>query len=190
MTGRSIVVAPRPIRRMAAMLTAVLAAGLSAGAAPAQAPSHTIVASGGDIQRIGKLGGRLRYGDARTAFGRPSSVRAVLVSGTAGFNAVCDVRWSRLHLQMAFSRAYVSKARCDAGMPMFEARIRGSRFRTEAGLRVGDSSKALREKYPSAPFQRNRGYYSLHDVDGGVHIDRIEAYVRKGKVASIVLDIN
>lgn len=175
---------------MTATVAAVVTAGLAAGAASAQAPSYTIVASGGDIQRIGKLGGRLRYGDARAAFGRPSSVRVEGVYGTSGLNAVCIVRWSRLRLQMAFSKLLVKTPRCERGMPMFEARIRGSRFRTEAGLRVGDSSKAIREKHPGASFQRNRGYYSLHDVNGGPNVDRIEAYVRKGKVASIVLDIN
>lgn len=172
------------------MAAAVTAAGLYSGAALAQAPSYTIVVgSGGNVERIGKLKGSMTYGAARAVFGRPSSTRATSVSGTAGFHGICVAKWSRLRLLMAFTKYDIEDARCDRSQRLFEAQMRGSRFRTDRGLRVGDASTTVRDKHPDASFDRNRGrYFLVQPTDEQPNSDRVEAYVKNGKVVMLLVD--
>lgn len=169
----------------------VAATGLCAAPSAAKAPIYTIaVGAGGKVERIGTLKGSMSYRAARAAFGRPSSTKAVSVSGTAGFHAICTVRWSHLRLLMAFTEENIVEARCDRRQRLFEAQIRGSRFRTDAGLRVGDPSRTVRAKHPSASFDRNRGrYFLVQPTDEQPDADRVEAYVRNGKVVMLLVDL-
>jgi hypothetical protein len=180
------------LRAIPTVAVAVAAAALCAGAATAQAPSHTIVVgAGGHVERIGKLDGSMHYDDARRVFGRPSSVKATSESGTAGFHAVCVVRWSRLRPLMAFTEENIVEARCDRRQRLFEAQMRGSRFRTDRGLRVGDASKTVRETHPDAQFDRNRGrYFLVQPSDKQPNADRLEAYVRNGRVVELLADVH
>lgn len=83
------------------------------------------------------------------------------------------------------------EARCDRRQVLFEAQMRGSRFRTAAGLRVGDPSTTVREKHPDAAFDRNRGrYFLVQPSDKQPNADRLEAYVQNGKVVELLVDVH
>jgi hypothetical protein len=93
------------------------------------------------------------YRDAVKVFGMPSS------RGTdyPGESNLCRVRWQRLGLEMGYAHSSpnpcaLKKVRAAA---WYGATIYSRRWRTERGLRVGDSVARLRRLYPKARFSEN-----------------------------------
>jgi hypothetical protein len=67
----------------------------------------------------------------------------------------CRVRWRRLRLEIlfvSFGSPGVSKCRGTFGLAQ-SFKVRGKRFRTWHGLRVGQREAALRRRHPSATFR-------------------------------------
>lgn len=92
------------------------------------------------------------YEDAVETFGKPSS------RGTDDPESnLCSVRWRNLGLEMGYANAppepcALAKFRTGA---WYGATIYSRRWRTERGLRVGDSVTRLKQLYPEARFREN-----------------------------------
>lgn len=184
---------------MAKMIVIVLAAvGLAGPAASAvrAEPGFAIVTSGPrPLQRIGpyafaspRNAGR-SYPAAVEAFGPPTSRQP---SGRSGSGS-CTVRWAGLGLAMAFvstSRAPCSSASLDSSV-WFGATISDERWRTDRGLRVGDTLPTLRRLYPRAKRRSvpaGSPIWVLVSVPGEVgRTIYLEADVRGGRVAVLRL---
>jgi hypothetical protein len=138
------------------VLSAAVLLALSMGAAtPAagQSPSvHTIRTSDGSVARIGPFRPSRdpTVGAAVRAFGRPTS--RTLTSPES-----CRVEWRRLRLRIVFVNLggnAPGQTTCGASSGRAQSfTVRGSRFRTWAGLRVGRPSAEIRTRHPSATFR-------------------------------------
>ena len=132
------------MRRIALLAVIGVAAALPWAAAVPAAPSSYVVRS--DVQ-IGtfavKRDGRLR--GLVAAFGRPSSLRRSKLSGR-----ICHAVWRPLGLHVVL---YTLGARNPCGLRVARfgsATMRGPRWRTSVGLRIGDTVARLRRLYPRA----------------------------------------
>lgn len=131
---------------------AVAAVTLVLGAAPAGAQSaFTIRTSNGAVARMGPFHPRqsASLASAIRAFGRPSSSKLT--------RSACTVEWRRLRLRMLFTTLgglLPGQTMCTPSAVVADSfTIRGTRFRTSAGLRVGASSASIAEIYPGAQFR-------------------------------------
>jgi len=188
------------MRRIA--LAAIACCALSAPAAPASAasadsPPRTIRWSAGQVTHIGSL----RTSSSRTraptlaraiaAFGRPSSRR---VTSTIS----CEVNWTRLGLRATFGNLGGARPGTTICSPsvgrLGAATIRGRGFRTERGLRVGDSTARLRALHSGARFRLGSWWLATAPVVfGGIEDDErlpiVRAITRDGKVARFALHV-
>jgi hypothetical protein len=122
------------------------------GSADAAATSYTIRTSGGSVARIGAF--RIRrdptIGAAARVFGQPSSRK--LASGNS-----CLVDWRRLRLRIDFVNlgGYLpGQTTCTSSVGRAQSfTVRGRRFRTWEGLRVGHRSESILDRHPSAEFR-------------------------------------
>lgn len=138
------------MRRLLPLVPAV-AAGLLLGGSPAPASaatSLTIRTSEGSVTRIGDYRPRRTpsLAAAERVFG-PASSR----SGGEGGDA-CDARWRRLRLRILFAN-FGGRPTCTEGYAQ-SFTVRGRRFRTWKGLRVGARTSAIRKRHPSAEFRQ------------------------------------
>jgi hypothetical protein len=136
---------------------AIVAAALALTVAPpvAGAASRSFTVRIGDylVKEIGPFHPRrdatLRA--AIDAFGRPSS-RHLRRYGS------CVVKWRRLRLRIEFANfggRGPGQTTCTPGVGLAQSLvIKGRRFRTWRGLRVGDSENALVRRHPAAEWRR------------------------------------
>jgi hypothetical protein len=152
------------VRRALLLVAGLLAAGCgSAGEAesptierPAAGPTDfTIVVTGPEA---GLRIGRFRHGAPAPAY--PRAVAAFGTPSSRGTDDpvesnLCTVRWRGLGLDMGFATS--APKPCLAGKlgrsGWFGASVYTRRWRTERGLRVGDSVAKLRRLYPRATFK-------------------------------------
>jgi hypothetical protein len=170
-------------------------AGLAAGSA-AQAQNDFVIAVGGPRQqhRIGSYyvnspqnAGR-SYAAAVRAFGRPTSLRP-----NAYQTNRCTGSWPSLGLTITFETE--APQPCSATKLALSfwagATIRARLWRTDRGLRVGDSLAKLRRLYPDAQVRKTTAVetrWVLVSVPGEVApVIYLEARVLHGRV--IVLDV-
>jgi hypothetical protein len=171
-----------------ASLAAILA--LAVAEAATAATTHTIRWSNGQVTRIGAL----------NTTGSPTIARAVRVFGAPArrrleSRLVCVVDWRPLGLRASFVNLggpTPGRTTCsDAVGKLQTATIRGSSFRTQRGLRVGDSVARLRRLHPGARLRRGSWWLATApNVLGGEPGERIaivRANVRSGEVTSFVL---
>jgi hypothetical protein len=144
-------------------------------------------------QRIGpyrflrELGAGRSYPSAIRSFGAPSSRGADSRAGAS----VCEVRWTKLALEMAFASQSPDpcsgEALAHAGW--FDATLYGGRWRTEKGLRAGDGVEELRRLYPKATYSDRPPApptWTLVSVRGEVGVSpRLQAYVWDGRVTAL-----
>lgn len=162
---------------------------LAVSAAVAQAPA-TIRWSDGKLTRIGALdlSRTPTIERATDAFGQPTKKR---LSG----KVLCVVDWTPLRLRGHFVNVggpMPGRTTCSTSVGKLQtAEIRGRAFRTQAGLRVGDTLARLRRLHPAA---RRHGaswwIATTPNVVGGDPRDRIpivRADVRDGRVSVLVL---
>jgi hypothetical protein len=155
-------------------------------AASTASAARTIKAEPGRYWAVTYLGGwHVRahpgYGKAVFALGEPSSV--------SGSGVPCTARWSGLGLRILFT-SFGGATSC-SGANAQRAVVKGpagrNAWRTQRGLRVGDSLARLRRLYPDA--RRKPGarvvVYQRDPVIGDGSI--ITALIRSRRVASLQL---
>ena len=126
------------------------------------------------------------YVAAVGAFGQPSSRRP---HGT-GESRLCDLRWAGLGLEMTFeSSAPDPCAGASLATSVWSgATAYGARWRTDKGLRVGDSVARLHRLYPAALSRAQSHAWALVFVRGEVGVTvYLQAVIRAGRVTSLDL---
>ena len=141
---------------LAALLLAL--AGIVEGAITQGAHRPFTVSAGRAFQLLGRLElRRLRravtYADAIAAFGKPSSCRLL------GSPTYALARWRPIGVRLRLATLGglpPGKTGCTAprSIEIDSAFASDSRWRTSAGLQIGDSVEDLRGLYPAATFQR------------------------------------
>ena len=140
------------------LLPAALALAVTLAAVPAaQAQSFTIKARGsqtglGKVHAIGdfKPSRNPRLGAAIRAYGQPTS--------RVGGGEICRVRWAALGVRIAFQN-FGGVDSCDprGGRAQNAVIKRDRRWRTEKGLRIGDTVRRLRRLHRRAK-RTSRGF--------------------------------
>ena len=160
----------------------VLATLAFAAAAPAaEATSYRItVDRQGFVNRLGPLRthSHPHPGDARAAFGRPSSQRAG--------RGVCRVKWSRLRLSTLYTSFAAITDFCRDGF-LQTAVVRSRIWRTWKGLRVGMRSSRVRALHRDARFERGKWVLATQSVFGSEPAPTVSALVHGGKVTALSL---
>ena len=177
---------PRPL------ILLLLAGFLAASAAQARA-DFVVVAGGPRLERrigpfhfLRDLG---RYPAAVRLFGSPSSRTA----GTGRRDNLCVVRWGRLGLRMEFSATPAGPCSDSAlGRSAWAgATLSSGPWRTDKGLRLGDSLDKLRRLYAQASYRNQPPVapaWLLLFVRGEVGTAvLLQAQVRGGRVTSLQL---
>jgi hypothetical protein len=145
-------------------------AAMATLAAAAPASAHTIDVGGGNVRgHVSSIGDFRPSSDPTIAaaagvFGRPSSR-----SRTSDIS--CDVRWKRLRLKItfvSFGGIPAGRSACsDRATKAQTFRVRGRRFPTWNGLRVGARESRVRELHPSARFTGGRWWVkTTHGIAG------------------------
>jgi len=159
-------------------------------AAPASAATRTIRWNTKAITHIGSLRttGGPTIARATQAFGRPSSTRLQQ-------KVLCVVDWTKIGLRVHF--VYLGlpapgKTTCTPSVGLVQSvTIRGSSFRTERGLRIGDTTARLRSLYPGARFKQGSWWLASRPAVIGGAPGQLEPYVRAnvtgGKVTRLLL---
>jgi hypothetical protein len=173
-------------RLRAVAIAGVTLAAAAAGASPALA-ARTIKAQPARYWAVTYLGSwhvraHPEYPKAVHALGTPSHVKNPDIPG-------CEATWARLVLRIQFESFAVAET-CEDGKAQ-AAVVKGHRgrvsWRTQRGLRVGDSFAKLQRLYPNArrkPGARVIVYQRKHPIgDGSI----ITAVLRHHKVASFRL---
>ena len=162
---------------------------LAATAALAATTSRTIRWSNGKVTHIGAMrtNGSPTLTRAIRAFGSPSRRRL------SGRN-VCIVDWNALGLRANFVNLGLTprgKTTCSAGVGKLQsATIRGTGFRTQRDLRVGDSTARLRELHPGARLRERSWWLATAPNPFGEAGDRmaiVRANTKAGNVSNFVL---
>lgn len=162
---------------------------IAATAALAATGSRTIRWANGKVTHIGtmKTNGSPTLTRAIRAFGTPSRKR---LSG----REVCIVDWNALGLRANFVNLGVTPpgaTTCSAGVGKLQTvTIRGTGFRTQRGLKVGDSTARLRELHRGARL-RDRSWWLATAPnpfgEPGERMAIVRANTKGGKVVNFVV---
>lgn len=172
-----------------AALALALAVTATAPAAAHAAGSFTIRTKDDRVSRIGDFrtsGGR-DAGLMRAAvreFGQPA-VRRVKYGGNG-----CSVRWPKLRLRAEFVNYGGGGTACENDFGRMQtAVIRGRRFKTRRGVRVGTRSSRIPDLHPSAEFRRGAWWINTVYLPFGDGFDQatVKAIVRGGRVRALSL---
>jgi hypothetical protein len=153
-----------------ALLTATLAA--TASAAPSFVIRRDNDIGGFVLARNGKLSGAI------AVYGNPTSREQF------GYDE-CTVVWGDLGIQGIFSRSYDNP--CALNGCHLESAITGRQWKTDRGLRVGDSLKRLRKLYPRAKFFAEKRWSLVSRPFGGTRVPTLLATVKAGRISSLVV---
>ena len=173
-------------RCLVALAVAVAATTLVLGAASAGAQStFTIRTANGAVARMGPFHPRqsASLASAIRAFGRPSSTKLT--------RNACVVQWRRLRLRMLFTTLGAfgpGQSLCTPSVGLADSfTIRGTRFRTSAGLRVGSPSSSIAQIYPDAEFRSGSWWLvtSVSPFGDQSEYPVLHAIVRGGRVRVI-----
>jgi hypothetical protein len=124
------------------------------------------------------------YAAARAAFGPPSSTRPL---GRAGQTNLCLVYWTSLGLQLGFASVpHPCRATSLRRAKWYGATLTSARWRTDRGLRVGDSLARVRRLYPRAR-PRGDGTWTLvaRPAPSGEPRPGLDVRVRNGRVSRL-----
>jgi hypothetical protein len=174
-------------RRLA--VAAMLCASLLASALPSRAASAGDYELRLDATPAPELAGR-HVGDfveAVRAFGRPARLQ------TARIPPACTASWPKLGLDIAFAAARAGTCTAGALGRWLSVTARAPRWRTTAGLRVGDTERRLHALYPATRRLDFLGLGLLWELetggplcDGGPPL-AVAARVRAGYVSALVV---
>jgi hypothetical protein len=161
------------------LIVGLVAVALAGASGTPAAGDFVVVAGPHRVQRIGSYHFRSAgYAAAARAFGRPSALVAA--------GPTCSAHWSRLGLVIAF--AATAPEPCSAGALAASgwhgATISAGPWRTDLGLRLGDSVAKLRRLYPKAQAPAWILVSAQGEVGRTVYL---AARVRSGRVVGLVL---
>lgn len=159
------------------VLAAVLVCTL-AGSAPAAPGVRSFV-----IVRDVSIGGFPRDGNverAEAVFGEPSGLRDAIYDR-------CTLVWRRLGLTMETYYSQGAVSPCGPAGRHVSTTVTDRRWRTSAGLRIGDSAAKLRRLYPKARDQGKGEWWLILRRFAGVELPGLSARVRVGRVVSLTL---
>lgn len=177
------------MRRLAVIVALAALVLVAATAAGAATPPHTIRWANGKVTSIGamKTSGSPTLTRAIRTFGAPSHKR---LNG----REVCIVDWAGIGLRANFVNlglARPGQTTCTAGVGKLQtATIRGTGFRTQRGLKVGDSTARLRQLHPGARLRQGSWWLATAPNPFGEPGDRmaiVRANTKGGKVANFVV---
>jgi len=140
-----------PVLLVLVMLSLPPVAQATSVRADAAATSYTLQTSGGAVARIGAFQPRRdpSIAAAQRVFGQASSRKLI-------DNDSCQVDWGRLRLRIYFSNfglAPAGQTTCSPRVGRAQSfSLRGRRFRTWEGLRVGQRSQMIEQRHSSAEF--------------------------------------
>jgi hypothetical protein len=152
---------------------------LAASAAPAAA--HTINVGRFSVSSIGDFRPSTdpSIPAAEKVFGPASSRRKTS-------NVSCMVRWNRLRLEILFVSFGGATSICagDEGRAQ-SFKVRGDRFRTWHGLRVGQPRSAIRRRHAGARFRRGAWWLktAVSPIGDGSEMAVVDAKVSGGRVS-------
>ena len=181
-----------------ALVAGAVAGGASAASpavrdtgAPASAARSFVIDARGSSSGLGRV---LRIGDfrpqrdatvaaARAAFGRPSS--------RGEGRLACPISWRAIGVRILFANLGAGDSACAPRLGRAQvAIVRGRRWRTAKGLRVGATPRRLREVYPGADRVGARSY-RIVTARGFAGVDRpyavVSARLSEGRVSSFRL---
>ncbi len=133
------------------------------------------------VRGDGSLGGAI------AAFGRPASLRRNPRQSEA-----CTARWSALGVLAGFYNLGGADPCSPEGGRFSNARLTGARWRTAAGLHIGDAASAIRRHHPRAePSPREPGLWWLvtrtSPFGSGGQYGGLSAEVVRGRVSAFVV---
>jgi hypothetical protein len=171
------------VRRAAVIAGLVFALGLpsvaEAATADAAARSFTIRVRDGAVSAIGSFRPRTdpTIAAATRAFGAPSSRKLT-------DPVVCRVRWRALKLTIYFANLGGQDPCSDEFGLAGSVVVKGSRFRTWKGLRVGNRGSAVKKKHPAARFREGTWWLktATSQIGDGSEFGVLRATVSSGKV--------
>jgi hypothetical protein len=160
----------------------VLAVATSAAAvavtAPSAAPTPSFVITGdrsiAGFPRDGKVGRALAL------FGQPQQREPF------GYDA-CVLVWPVWGITMNVAYTNVPQNACSADAKHKQTTVTGRRWRTSAGLRVGDPLGRLRKLYPKAVREKPGTWWLTTRPFAGLAFPGLEAKIVKGRVASFTV---
>ena len=161
--------------RTSIVLLAVV--GLALAAAPASA--HTINVTRFSVSSIGDFrpSSDPSIPAAERVFGPASSRREI-------GDTSCRVRWRRLGLEILFtSFDTVGPSRCRGTLGRAQSfKVRGKRFRTWHGLRVGQREAAVKRRHPGAKLRKGWWWLSsaVNPIGDGSESPVVEAKIGPG----------
>jgi hypothetical protein len=156
--------------------------GLGLAAAPATAGSHTINVGRLSVSSIGDFrpSRDATIPAAERVFGPSSSRRAPSDSS-------CIVRWKRLKLEILFASFDApGPSRCRGTIGRAQSfKVRGGRFRTWHGLRVGQREAAIRRRHSGAKLRKGAWWLkaAVSPFGDGSEFAVLDAKVRNGRVS-------
>jgi hypothetical protein len=167
-------------------------AALATLAMSAPASAHTINVGGGNVGgHVTSIGDFRPSRDptiaaAANVFGRPSS-------RTRTSDVSCDVRWRRLKLKItfvSFGGIPAGQTPCSNRATKSQSfRVRGRRFPTWNGLRVGARESRVQELHPKARFRGGRWWVETSRSfvgDPGSRFPVVEAFINSaGRVRAL-----
>jgi len=113
-------------------------------------------------------------------FGEPESRNG------AGSRDRCTLRWPSLGLTMETFEASSSERACGSEGKHVSSTLRGERWETSEGLKVGDPTARLRELYPGAVQQGNLWWLTTRQFVG-LDFPGLEVRVENGSVVSFTV---
>jgi hypothetical protein len=97
----------------------------------------------------------------------------------------CTVVWKDLGIQSTFSHSYDEP--CASNGCHLESAITGQRWRTDKGLRVGDSLSRLRHLYPRGKVFLGKRWSLLTRPFGGTRVPTLLATLKAGRVSTLTV---
>jgi hypothetical protein len=160
--------------KMQLILLAVLTAALTstASAAPSFVIKRDNDIGGFVLARNGKISGAI------AVYGNPTSRQQF------GYDE-CTVVWAELGVQSTFSHSYDNP--CSLSGCHLETAITGRQWRTDRGLRVGDSLRRLRKLYPSAKVFVGKRWSLITRPFGGTRVPTLLATVEAKRITSLTV---
>lgn len=135
------------------------------------------------IVRDVSIGGFPRDGTVERAegvFGQPTGWRDRVYDR-------CTLLWSNLGLTMQTTYSQGALDPCGPAARHVSTTATDRRWRTSAGLRIGDPVAKLRRLYPKAQFQGRGEWWLIRRPFAGIDLPGLAARVKQGRVVSFTV---
>lgn len=157
------------------LLVAALAAALAAGAAAA--PSY-VIRKDNDIGGF-TLAHAATLKTAVQVYGTPSSRQE---NGN-----VCTVRWNNYGIYAQFYVLYIPPSPCSQNACFQQSTLTAHQWRTEKGLRIGDTRQRLRKLYPQARREVGQNWRLISRPFAGARTATLLASLKAGRISAFIV---